>query len=147
MKLNCFLICDDIRNELGKKQSLMGIYDDVINFSVHQDDVGKWPRVIRLGIYIKLGFENEAEKDRVKRIRLEYSMNDETVVLMDSSGSVLLTTESRGISIGAVVNQFVIKNPGELNFHCIIYDKDGGIIHDFSKKITAQETIKQESLV
>ena len=31
MKLNCFLICDDIRNELGNKQSLTGIYDDVIS--------------------------------------------------------------------------------------------------------------------
>ena len=49
MKLNCFLICDDIRNELGNKQSLTGIYDDVINFSMK--DIGKWPKVVKLGIY------------------------------------------------------------------------------------------------
>jgi hypothetical protein len=144
MKLNCFLICDDIRNELGNKQSLMGVYDDVINFSVSRADIGKWPKVIRLGIYIKLGFESESEKERFQRIKLEYSANDKTVILLDNSRPALLTTELKGINIGAVVNQFVIENPGKLSFHCVVYDKDNGIIHDFPKKIIVQEeAVKQ----
>jgi hypothetical protein len=145
MILNCFLICDDIRNELGNKQSLIGVYDDVINFSAPQADIGKWPKVIRLGIYIKLGFENESEKGRFQRIKLEYSTNDETVVLLDNSRPALLTTDLKGISIGAVVNQFVVKSSGELDFHCIIYDKDNGIIHDFLKKIAVQEEAVEQN--
>jgi hypothetical protein len=139
MKLNCFLICDDIRNELGNKQSLIGVYDDVINFSVTQADIGKWPKVIKLGLYIKLEFENKSEKDSFQRIKLEYVINDEPVVLFDNSRPESLATDLKGINIGAVVNQFVIKGSGELNFHCIVYDKDNGIIHDFTKKITVQE--------
>jgi hypothetical protein len=139
MKLNCFLICDDIRNELGNKQSLIGVYDDVINFQAPQVDMGKWPKFIRLGIYIKLEFENISEKECFQRIKIEYSKKDETVVLLDSSRPTSSMTDLKGISIGTVINQFVIKSSGELNFHCIIYDKDNNIIDDFPRKITVQE--------
>jgi hypothetical protein len=145
MKLNCFLICDDIRNELGNKQSLIGVYDDVISFSAPQPNVGKWPKVIKLGIYIKLEFENEAEKAGFQRIKLEYSINNETVVLLDDSRPASLITVPRGINIGIVVNQFVIECSGQLNFQCIIYDKDNSIIYDFDKKITVQEEIVKQN--
>jgi hypothetical protein len=145
MKLNCFLICDDIRNELGNKQSLIGVYDDVISFSVPQTDIGKWPKVIKLGIYIKLEFEKEAEKASFQRIKLEYSINNETVVLLDNSRPASLVTDPKGLNIGAVVNQFVIKCPGQLSFHCIIYDKDNSIIHNFSKKIAVQEEVVKQN--
>jgi hypothetical protein len=126
----------------------MGVYDDVINFSVPQGDSGKWPKVIRLGIYIKLEFEKESEKDRFQRLKLEYSINDETAVLLDTPRPISLVTDLKGINIGTVVNQFVIKSSGELNLRCILYDKDNGIIHDFPKKITVQEeVVKQSSFV
>jgi hypothetical protein len=115
-----------------------------------QKEIGKWPKVIKLGIYIKLEFENEDEKASFQRIKLEYSINNETVTLTDNSRPKPSPSiaDMNGINIGAVVNQFVINHPGELNFHCIVYDKDNNIINGFVRKIAVQEEIiKQNGIV
>jgi hypothetical protein len=64
---------------------------------------------------------------------------------MDNYRSNPLTADLGGINIGAVVNQFVIKCSEELNFNCIVYDKNNSIIHDFVKKITVQEEIVKQN--
>jgi hypothetical protein len=145
MKLNCFLICDDIRNEVGNKHSLIGVYDDTINFSVAPSEINKWPKVMKLGVYIKAEFENEQEKTSVQRIGLEYSLNSETVVLVDGQINLQAQPNMKGINIGSVINQFVIKSPGNLVFKCILYNKENNVISSFSKNIMAQEQMVNPS--
>jgi hypothetical protein len=53
MKLVQFIVCDDIRKETGNKFSLMGIYENAIEFRVTPDKKDKWPKTMRLGIYAK----------------------------------------------------------------------------------------------
>ena len=57
MKLLNFIICDDIRNELGNKHSLMGVYDDSIEFQVTPDNQNTWPKSLKVGIYAKVKTE------------------------------------------------------------------------------------------
>jgi Family of unknown function (DUF6941) len=55
MHLIDFIICDDIRRELGNKVSIMGIYTESINISVPSDT--KWPIAFRLGVYVRIEFD------------------------------------------------------------------------------------------
>jgi hypothetical protein len=52
MKVLDFVVCEDIRQEVGEKFSLMGVYAD--SMLVHFRESEKWPFVTRLGFYIKL---------------------------------------------------------------------------------------------
>jgi len=70
MKLIDFIICDDIRTELGNKFSLMGIYEDAINFNVSANESGKWPKVIRIGFFIRIKTENY-EVLRINKFKLK----------------------------------------------------------------------------
>ena len=49
MKINSFIICDDIRSEVGNKKSLMGIYTKELVFSVTAEEAGVWPKDLVLG--------------------------------------------------------------------------------------------------
>ena len=56
MELMDFVVCDDIRPELGNKFSLMGVYERayVINALVTT-----WPYTTRLALFIRVQFGNE----------------------------------------------------------------------------------------
>lgn len=55
MKLLDLIICDDIRQEVGGKQSLIGVYSDlIINFIPGQV---VWPVNFKLGIFIRIKLE------------------------------------------------------------------------------------------
>ncbi len=49
MKIVNFLLCDDIRKELGNKISLMGVYRDSIEFLVSADKSNSWPKKKQMG--------------------------------------------------------------------------------------------------
>jgi hypothetical protein len=59
MKQVDFIICDDVRMEVGNKVSLMGIYDDQIFFAQPGPAEQIWPRPMRTGIYIKAELEGK----------------------------------------------------------------------------------------
>lgn len=48
MKIVDFILCDDIRQELGNKVSLMGIFSDAV---VLQQEVS-WPIRMNFGVFI-----------------------------------------------------------------------------------------------
>jgi hypothetical protein len=56
MRLIDFIICDDIRRELGNKVSIMGIYTESINLSLPPDT--KWPIPFRLGAYVRIALDD-----------------------------------------------------------------------------------------
>ena len=56
MRLLDFVICDDIRNELGNKLSLMGVYTGTY---IIPDTIVKWPFPTRFGFFIRLLAEGE----------------------------------------------------------------------------------------
>lgn len=54
MKVLQFIVCDDIRHEIGNKHTLVGIYSENITFAVQQDKRGEWPKTIKLAFYVLL---------------------------------------------------------------------------------------------
>jgi len=58
MKITDFIICDDIRKEVGGKYSLIGVYLAKIVFSP-KDSKSRWPINKSLGFYIRLIKEDD----------------------------------------------------------------------------------------
>ncbi len=54
MKLIDFIICDDIRQEVGGKVTLVGVYEDRIMINTPSPDAVRWPVPLRLGFFIRL---------------------------------------------------------------------------------------------
>jgi hypothetical protein len=141
MNLDCFLICDDIRNEVGGKQTLVGVYGEGINFNVPANQAGKWPKAMRLGIYIRLSFDSDAEKETATRMKMEYTINGKTTSIIDAPNPPRFPTNFKGMNIAVVMNQCIITGPGELQLKLFVYGKDSNVMATYEKPITVNETI------
>jgi hypothetical protein len=54
MKLIDFIVCDDIRQEIGGKVTLVGVYEDRIMINAPSPDAVRWPVHLKLGFFIRL---------------------------------------------------------------------------------------------
>ena len=63
MKMLNFVVCDDVRNEMGGKYSIMGVYGNSIEFSVTPEKKDQWPKTMRTGFFITIQPE---DSDREK---------------------------------------------------------------------------------
>ena len=142
MKLLNFIICDDIRNELGNKHSLMGIYDDSIEFQVTPDNQNTWPKLLRIGIYAKVKTEENEEVSRFK-IRIKY--NEKETVLLDRILNLPKIKTSKKINIAFVHSAFKFENPGNIEFFLDFYNQKKELIAILSPEfaISVKEKVIQ----
>jgi len=129
MKLLNFIICDDIRNELGNKHSLMGIYDDYIEFQVTPDSQNIWPKFLRIGIYAKVKTEDNEEVSKFK-IRVKY--NEKETVLLDRILTLPKIKTSKKINIAFVHSAFKFENSGNITFFLDFYNQKKELITTLS---------------
>jgi len=142
MKLLNFIICDDIRNELGNKYSLMGIYDDSIEFQVTPDNQNTWPKLLRVGIYAKVKTEDNEEIFKFK-IRMKY--NEKETVLVDSVLPQPRIKTLKKINIAFVHSAFKFENPGNITFFLDFYNQKKELIATLSPEfvISVKEKVIQ----
>ncbi len=112
MKLRDFIICDDIRIETGNKQTLVGVYQDTIDFPGTPADSDKWPKALKLGFFARilleskddLGFEeisfnvrfDDAEEIELSRGKVEISkMTPSVFVISIVHGAMSFPREVR----------------------------------------------------
>lgn len=74
MKINSFIICDDIRSEVGNKKSLMGLYTKELLFSVTAEEEGVWPKDLILGMMLDFSISTEIKK-KAHKFKVMYSVN------------------------------------------------------------------------
>lgn len=142
MKLLNFIICDDIRQELGNKHSLMGLYDDSIDFQVTPDNQNTWPKSLRIGIYAKVKLEDNEKAFKFK-IRMKY--NKKETVLVDNILPQSETNPFHKIVITLVNGNFVFENPGNITFFLDFYNQKKELIATLSPElvISVKEKVKQ----
>lgn len=63
MKLDCLIVCDDVRAEIGNKFSLMGIYLERVVFQRSKGTQEVWPKQLKLGFYLR--FLKEPRDDSI----------------------------------------------------------------------------------
>ena len=142
MKLIDFIICDDIRTELGNKFSLMGIYEDAINFNVSANESGKWPKVIRIGFFIRIKTENY-EVLRINKFKLNINYNDKIKTISEGILRLDINKSPQVIRLVLVIQQFAFENSGFMSASIELIDKTGQVINNFemSDKIKITENI------
>jgi hypothetical protein len=143
MTLVTFLICDDIRNEIGNKYSIIGVYDDTINFAVPISEKGKWPKAIKLGVFIKIKFDSEAEKEKMKKYSLETIFNSNKKILAEGVIDISNKKETKGLNIAIVLGQFIFEGIGTLKIRLTLKDENNNDIQSFESQdaLRINETI------
>ena len=81
-----FILCEDIREELNGKVSLMGLYRDQIAFLDGGSNV--WPRALRLAVYVRI---NEVPPEN---LRLTLRIEHEGTTLFEYPGLFVQQPES-----------------------------------------------------
>lgn len=113
MKIKTFIICDDIRFEIGSKHSLIGLYDDRIIFNVTPDNIDTWPKQMKLGIFAKIDLEDEDPSSF--RLKILYDGTEqiisEGVAKKQDKGSL-----RKNLSFALVHNGFLFQGPGKIIF-------------------------------
>jgi hypothetical protein len=138
-----FLICDDIRTEIGNKYSIIGLYDDAITFNVPVVEKGKWPKIIKLGIFIKARFDNDQEKKQTGKFRLDVMLNEINKTIAEGELHFGEKKEATGINMAVVFNQFVFESPGLMSVKMVLLNHKNEEIAsiEYPDKIKITETV------
>ena len=125
MKIKTFLICDDIRSEIGGKHSIIGLYDDRIIFNVTPDKKDSWPKQMKLGIFLKIDFE----KSKPSYFKFSIKYNDNVKPLVEGIIKKLpKEVKNNTLSLALVHPNFNFENQGKLIFYFDFLDENNKII-------------------
>ncbi|MDQ7797673.1 MAG: hypothetical protein RDU76_01845 [Candidatus Edwardsbacteria bacterium] len=111
MKLVDFIICDDIRFEIGEKHTLVGLYGD-INFTQRKGQKPVLPAMIKLGIFIRCIVDKKAENPDAFLLEL---LHDTKGKLAQVEGALVIPEAVKYINL-ALVNNYVIPDVGKIIF-------------------------------
>jgi len=111
MKVVDFIVCEDIRTELGSKVSLMGVFDDAIEFALLErlDQ----PFAMRMAIFSRVRFE---EQDTLPNRCLIVASHEATEILR-IDGRLDIIDRSQMLRIPVPIPAFPLRGPGRLTFH------------------------------
>jgi hypothetical protein len=120
MKIGAFILCDDIRYEMGSKLSLMGVYADSIEFSVPPDKKDIWPKRIRLAVYLTADLEGRPAS--AFKIRAVHEKGEAVL----GEGSFDQAIEHK-LKIAMVNRNFSFETSGEYTFYLDVFDEKGNL--------------------
>jgi len=129
MKIVDFILCDDIRKEVGNKSSLIGVFDQDIKLLVPDESAKKiWPKPMRIGIFMRVLVEND---DQIPdKFEVQFLYNDK---LFGGGGAAVMPTINRLKLINFALQhpQFPILGEGHVRFLLKLY-KDNQLIYELS---------------
>ncbi len=97
IRISSLLFCDDVRNEEGKKLSLMGLYNEKIVFEAPPGQELKWPLSARLATFIRL--EMLATDPRPEDFKFELLLNGKVLIQIDGKIKVQQHATMANLSI------------------------------------------------
>ena len=133
MKLKDFVICDDIRTEINNKVSLIGVYNDALKFIVSERAVNVWPKIMRLGLFIRLAMDDLEEQNKIGKLVLESSINGE---INFHAEQIIDTKKPEPAPLGQMIISSVFNNiniikTGDMELSLAIYDKKNELMDKF----------------
>ena len=129
MKLDAFLICDDIRPEAGNKLSILGIYTDQVLFNADQGQVLTWPQLLKISFFIRFAIEPSDSISGPISFKLYSEANGEKLPL--GEGTIKepnMVLFSKKIVIAANFMGYIIKAPGIITYSIEFFDQTGRVI-------------------
>jgi hypothetical protein len=124
MQVDNFIVCDDIRFEMGNKMSIMGIYDDTILIPSSQQGVDlKWPLPMRLAFFIRLYLLDPTSVPN----RFEFIVIHEAEKIASVEGELSILDVSKPLRLAISVAQLPMPKPGNLSFK-LVFKRDSEVI-------------------
>lgn len=146
MKIVSFLVCDDIRNELGGKHSLMGVYSNSIEFQVTPEKKNQWPKSMRMGIFASINIEDDDRKRQITSFGLAIDYNGQKGNVAKGDFRPEDIPVSHSLNIAILHNNFVFKEAGDVRFSLEFSDSKDRILEtivpDYVLKIS-EKSIEQ----
>jgi Family of unknown function (DUF6941) len=139
MKIVSLLVCDDIRSEIGNKHSLMGVYDNSIEFGVTPENKNLWPKTMRIGIFVKMKFEDVDKEKEINSFKLKADYNGKIMEIAKGAFRPKDVFISHTVNLAVVYNNFAFEEPGEIKFLLESYANDNlisTISPDYTLKIS-----------
>ena len=122
-----FILCDDIRSEVGNKKSLMGVYTKELLFTTTNKKDSIWPKNLNLAIMVTFSLSS-AIKQNAKTFKVTYLLNNIEKELV--KGEFILPTKENkakdSFEITIFANaQYKFEACGKLIHFVKIYDSLG----------------------
>jgi hypothetical protein len=148
MRLESFLVCDLIRQEISKKTLIVGAYDSEIALTTHIDQSKPFIALPTLALFIRFRSVSENE-DFPVRFKLIHSFNIDGQKANEFVGDVKKDSKETGVTFLLTFAPFVIPiNANKLDFKiCLIYSDGHNELHELSSlKISFTEPTLQSTL-
>ncbi len=123
-----FIFCDDVRQEMWNKQTVVGIWGENLLFQIPDKNKMKWPLAARLGLFIRL--KKEQEEINPDSFSISVLFNDKEC--FNSKGNILVNNNPTTlITITMVNNNFSFPGEGIYKFKITLYSKNNIIFDNF----------------
>ena len=119
MKFLDAIFCDDIRQELNNKLSLMGLYNDRMVLNINNENKITWPQPINLSALLRFSLSEKNEKP--DSFEFEYLLNNKNIVKITGDLNVSNYDSSQ---FQLILNGVGIPlEPGNLGFSIKLYSR------------------------
>ncbi len=123
LKIIGFIICDDIRQEVGSKVTLVGVYDNAIVFTPPPGKQNvSWPISMKLGFFLKI-LREEGDHVQANEFELVISRNGEEV-LHKVNGRIENLLDKKIVTLYFVIPAFRLTGPGEMTVEVLFKGRD-----------------------
>jgi hypothetical protein len=137
VKIVNFILCDDIRKELGNKISLMGVYRDSIEFLVTADKANSWPRNRQMSFLLDFLISPEiVKKAKNFQILITYQGKESIIAKGPMSQPQEIERNMRPIRLSLLASyMYVFPSEGRLEFKVQLVDETQKVIETASPDI------------
>jgi len=122
MKLLDIIVCDDIRQEVDGKQSLIGVYND-LQF-IFPSNQAPWPISLKIGVFVR--FKLDQKESIPDFFEINFFQNGN--LISNFNGNLKIPENTINFNLVLVNNAFILPGPGQITFE-IIFKNSGNIIN------------------
>jgi hypothetical protein len=128
LKLNALIVCDDIREELGGKLTLVGVYAGGLLL----DKSIVFPSLMKsLCLFVRLSLDDNDPLP--EKVTLRGSLNGEK--LFEHTGTVNVANRSEPVTVRLAFVPFTLRAFGEMTFQ-FTFSAGADTIHSFAERMT-----------
>jgi len=136
MKLVDFIVCDDIRQEVGGKVTLVGVYEDRLMINAPDPDAVRWPVKLKLGFFIRL--LNDGSAPAMDNFDLQVQCDKKTICRLSGP---LKIKKQRGLMNLFFVNSAVrFPSEGTLSV-TLLFKKSDDVVYEIKPDLNIKVAV------
>jgi len=136
MKLIDFIVCDDIRQEIGGKVTLVGVYEDRIMINTPSREAIRWPVQLKLGFFLRL--LNDDTAPDMDNFELQVTSNKKTICRL--SGPLKIKKQPGLMNLFFVNSAVKFPSEGRLSV-ALIFKKAEDVVYEIRPDLSIRVAV------